>query len=420
MKHLKSFNDWKNISESSDHNDINEYWTFNDAKDFANKLLDTGSKAVSNLKNKSENTFSWGKELIKDFYYKKIKQGKSCNMSSKKTKKEAFLEAKKSGCNYFAWGGNWYNTETDMPIDQEIKAYAKKEYQYPVVVDYFEMGQKEAGGGFGHLQAWSLKEPKYQINAMPEKADIDKVLLGGVGDIKGGKGIAPEYSQTMYNQVCSELNGLKKQSITIKMNKKEYDNFKKIVGDWAKKKVKDVPDAVIGASKKSYNLLFSNCTDHTVRSTLFDMRAITGTLPLLGFKKIKSYYSGRYEERKTGVRVMNLDRLDISVPQQYEDPKYVIKNAETIVSNKWTIVLQETLWKQKESIKKLVGKNTDAQSAVTALDSMNTQSRKKDGSWDRTFKKGSTTDKALQAVRKLISSGYSPVKVDWKDFFKKK
>ena len=59
MKHLKSFNDWKNISESSDHNDINEYWTFNDAKDFANKLLDTGSKAVSNLKNKSENTFSW-------------------------------------------------------------------------------------------------------------------------------------------------------------------------------------------------------------------------------------------------------------------------------------------------------------------------------------------------------------------------
>ena len=74
------------------------------------------------------------------------------------------------------------------------------------------------------------------------------------------------------------------------MNKKEYDNFKKIVGDWAKKKVKDVPDAVIGASKKSYNLLFSNCTDHTVRSTLFDMRAITGTLPLLGFKKIKSYF----------------------------------------------------------------------------------------------------------------------------------
>ena len=419
MKHLKSFNDWKNISESSN-NDINEYWTFNDAKDFANKLLDTGSKAVSNLKNKSENTFSWGKVLIKDFYYKKIKQGKSCNMSSKKTKEEAFLEAKKSGCNYFAWGGNWYNTETDMPIDQEIKAYAKKEYQYSVVVDYFEMGQKEAGGGFGHLQAWSLKEPKYQINAMPEKADIDKVLLGGVGDIKGGKGIAPEYSQTMYNQVCSELNGLKKQSITIKMNKKEYDNFKKIVGDWAKKKVKDVPDAVIGASKKSYNLLFANCTDHTVRSTLFDMRAITGTLPLLGFKKIKSYYSGRYEERKTGVRVMNLDRLDISVPQQYEDPKYVIKNAETIVSNKWTVIIQETLWKQKDSIKKLVGKNPDAQAAITSLDSMNTQSRRKDGLWDRTFKKGNTTEKALMLVRKLVDSGYSPAKVDWNEFFKKK
>ena len=49
---------------------------------------------------------------------------------------------------------------------------------------------------------------------------------------------------------------------------------------------------------------------------------------------------------------MNLDRLDISVPQQYEDPKYVIKNAETIVSNKWTVIIQETLWKQKDSIKK--------------------------------------------------------------------
>lgn len=419
MKHLKSFNDWKNISESYNR-EINEWWSFDDAKDFANKLMNTGSKAVSNLKKKGKESFSWGKGLIKDFYYKKIKQGKSCNMSSKKTRKEAFLAAKKDGCNYFAWGGNWYNTETDMPIDQEIKAYAKKEYQYPVVVDYFEMGQKAAGGGFGHLQAWSLKEPKYQINAMPEKADIDKVLLGGVGDTRTGKKIAPEYSQTMYNQVCSELNDLKKQSIIIKMSKKEYENFKKIVGDWAKKKVKDVPDAVIGASNKSYNLLFSNCTDHTVRSTLFDMKAITGTLPFLGFKKIKSYYSGRYEERKSGARVMNLDRLDISVPTEYENPRYVIKNAETIVANKWTVILQETLWKQKESIKKLVGKNPDAQAAITALDSMNTQSRRKDGSWDRTFKKGSSTDKALQLVRKLISSGYSPVKVDWKDFFKKK
>lgn len=419
MKHLKSFKDWKNISESSD-NDINEFWTFDDAKDFANKLIDTGSKAVSNLKKKGENTFYWGKGLVKDFYYKKIKQGKSCNMSSKKTRKEAFLAAKKEGCNYFSWGGNWYNTETDMPIDQEIRAYAKKEYQYPVVVDYFEMGQEAAGGGFGHLQAWSLKEPSYQINAMPEKADIDKVLLGGVGDIKLGKKIAPEYSQTMYNQVCSELNGLKKQSITIKMNKKEYNNFKKIVGNWAKKKVKDVPDAVIGASKKSYNLLFANCTDHTVRSTLFDMKTITGTLPLLGFKKIKSYYSGRYEERKTGVRVMNLDRLDISVPGEYENPKYVIKNAETIVANKWTVIIQETLWKQKDQIKKLVGKNPNAQAAISALDSMNTQSRRKDGSWDRTFKKGSSTEKALQLVRKLVASGYSPVSVDWKSFFKKK
>lgn len=420
MKNIKSFNEWKKITEPSDSNDINEWWTLDDYKSFANKLLDTGEKAVSKLKRKGKDTFSWGKSIIKSFYYNNIKQGKSCNMSSKKTRKEAFLSAKKQGCNYFVWGGNWYNTETDMPIDQEIRAYAKKEFQYPVVVDYFEMGQKDAGGGFGHLQAWSLKEPKYQINAMPEKADIDKVLLGGIGDIKGGKKLAPEYSQTMYNQVCSELNHLKKQSIVIKMNKKEYDRFKKIVGDWAKKKVKDVPDAVIGASKKSYNLLFSNCTDHTVRSTLFSMNAITGTLPLLGFKKIKSHYSGRYEERKAGVRVMNLNRLDISVPLEYENPKYVIKNAETIVSNKWTVVLQETLWKQKESIKKLVGKNPNAQAAVTALDSMNTQSRRKDGSWDRIFKKGSTTDKALQAVRKLISSGYSPVKVDWEDFFKKK
>ena len=420
MKHLKSFKDWNNISESSS-DDINEYWNFDDYKDFANKLLDTGKKTVSNLKKKGDDSFNWGKGILKDFYYNSIKQGKSCNMSSKKTRKEAFLAAKKQGCNYFVWGGNWYNTETDMPMEQEIKAYAKKEFQYPVVVDYFEMGQKDAGGGFGHLQAWSLKEPKYQINAMPEKADIDKVLLGGVGDTKTGEKIYPEYSQTMYNQVCSELNHLKKQSVVIKMNKKEYDNFKKIVGDWAKKKVKDVPTAVIGASNKSYNLLFSNCTQHTVRSTLFDMRAITGVLPTLGFKKIKSYYSGRYEERKTGVKIMNIDdRLDIAVPEEYKDPKYVIKNAENIVANKWTVIIQETLWKQKESIKKLVGKNPNAQGAVTAIDLMNNQSRKKDGSWDRLYKKGSSTDKALQEVRKLVASGYSPVEVDWKDFFKKK
>lgn len=353
--------------------------------------------------------------IVKSFYYNVIKQGKSCDMSSKGSKNEAFLAAKKEGCNYFSWGDNWYNTETDMPIEQEIEAYSDK-CIYPVVIDYFSMGQEAAGGGFGHLQSWSLKEPRYQINAMPEKADIDKVLLGGIGDSPGGG--PPEYQQTMYNQVCSELNNLKKESIVIKMTKEEYERYKKIVGDWAQKKVKDVSAAVIGASKKSYNLLFSNCTDHTVRSAVLNPDATSLTLPILGYKLIKLYYSGRYEERKEGVRIMNLgEKLDISVPSEYEDPKYVIKNAETIVANKWTVIIQETLWKQKDEIKKLIGKNPNAQNAVTAIDLMNTQSRKKDRSWDRTFTKGGSTDKALQAVRKMVESGYSPVPVDWKKFF---
>ncbi len=356
--------------------------------------------------------------ILKSFYYNVIKQGKSCDMSSKGSKDEAFLAAKKEGCNYFSWNDNWYNAETDMPISQEIKAYSDKSI-YPVVVDCFNMGQEAAGGGFGHLQSWSLDEPKYQINAMPEKADIDKVLLGGIGDAPGGG--PPEYQQTMYNQVCSELNNLKKESIVIKMTKEEYERYKKIVGDWAQKKVKDVSTAVIGASKKSYNLLFSNCTDHTVRSAVLNPDATSLTLPILGYKLIKLYYSGRYEERKEGVRIMNIEgRLDISVPSEYEDPKYVIKNAETIVANKWTVIVQETLWNQKDEIKKLIGKNPNAQSAVTAIDLMNAQSRKKDGKWDRTFSKGRSTDKALQAVRKLVESGYNPVSVDWKDFFKNK
>ena len=399
MKHLLSFENWFNLDESEEilyNGSLNEKGSY---QKWANKIKD-----------KNDKLFPGG--ILKSFYYNVVKQGKSCNMSNKKSRKEAFLAAKKSGCNYFSWGDNWYNTQTDMPMEQEIKAYAKKKFQYPVVVDYFEMGQELAGGGFGHLQAWSLKEPKYQINAMPEKAEIDKVLLGGIGDSK-------EYQKTMYNQVTAELNKLKKQSIVIKMDKEEYDNFKKIVGDWAGKKIKNVPKAVIGASKKSYNLLFANCTDHTVRATLLNLATISGTLPLIGYKKIKAHYSGRYEERKTGVRVMNLKRVDISVPQEYENSQYVLKNAETIISNKWTVVVQQTLWNQRESIKSLVGKNPNAQAALSAIDAMNTQSRKKDGSWDRSFTKGGSTDKALQAVRKLVSSGYKPIRVNWKTFFKK-
>ena len=397
MKHILSFQNWDDLNES---------------KNNSGKKQGSSFKGwVDKFKKKKGEIIPGG--ILKSFYYNVVKQGKSCNMSSKKTKKEAFLAAKKAGCNYFSWGDNWYNTESDMPMEQEIKAYAKKSFQYPVVVDYFEMGQELAGGGFGHLQAWSLKEPKYQINAMPEKAEIDRVLLGGVAQGK-------EYEKTMYNQVTSELNKLRKQSIVIKLDKEEYRNFKKIVGDWAGKKIKNVEQAVTGASKKSYNLLFANCTDHTVRATLFDLRAISGTLPIVGYKKIKSHYAGRYEERKTGVRVMNIGRVDISVPQEYENPSYVIKNANTIVSNKWTVILQETLWRQKEGIRKLIGKDPNAQYAVTAIDEMNKLSRKKDGSWDRKFSKGGATDKALQAVRKVIASGYKPVKINWKEFFKEK
>jgi len=404
MKNILSFQNWSDLNESKNNS--------------RGKDKSSYKGWVDKLKKKKGEIIPGG--VLKSFYYNVVKQGKSCNMSSKKTKKGAFLAAKKSGCNYFSWGDNWYNTETDMPMEQEIKAYAKKSFQYPVVVDYFEMGQELAGGGFGHLQAWSLNEPKYQINAMPEKADIDKVLLGGIGDITSSIGAGKEYEKTMYNQVTSELNKLKKQSIVIKMDKKEYDTFRKIVGNWAGKKVKDVASAVTGASNKSYNLLFANCTDHTVRATLFNLKDISGTLPLIGYKKIKAYYSGRYEERKTGVRVMNTKEVSISVPQEYENAAYVLKNADTIVSNKWTIVLQETLWKQKDAIRQLVGKNPNAQLAISSIDEMNRNGRKKDGTWDRKFSKGGSTDKALQAVRKLVSSGYKPVNVNWKEFFKTK
>jgi len=116
---------------------------------------------------------------------------------------------------------------------------------------------------------------------------------------------------------------------------------------------------------------------------------------------------------------MNLKKIDIAVPQEYENPSYVLKNAETIISNKWTVIVQETLWAQRNSIEKIAGTNPNARQAVTALDAMNKQSRKKDGGWDRKFTKGGATDKALQAVRKVAYSGYKPIKVSWKSFFKK-
>ena len=164
-----------------------------------------------------------------------------------------------------------------------------------VVVDFFSMGQKEAGGGFGHIQAWSKNDDEYQINAMPKKADVTSVLF------KPGSEEA-----TMYNQVVHELDKLEKTSIILKMNSSEYDHFKKFCGDWAGKYINEVKNH--GKSEKGYNLIFSNCTLHTLKAVIpSEALAVTYAVgsvsfPGMAFNFIKSHYVGCYTQVKGGYR----------------------------------------------------------------------------------------------------------------------
>jgi hypothetical protein len=294
------------------------------------------------------------------------------------------------------------------------------------------MGQVEAGGGFGHIQAWSLDEPNYQINAMPKKADISALVGSDILDITDDRTV-------MYNQIVHELNKLNKESIVVRMNDEEYNHFKQVAGDWAGKYYNEVEKAYRGANNSKYNILFSNCSQHTIRAVIsgdgfkenFYKDGLLNVAPVVAFDSIKQYYGdGRYVERESGVRFVPIEGRtnELKLPSEYNDPKYVINNALTVVSNKWTEVLQQTLWQQKEEVEKVANEfkinetNNQvltARKTLDALNKMEKESKKSDGKWDRTFKQGGTTDLALSAIKDFMKIGYEPVPVDWNEYFKK-
>jgi len=372
------------------------------------------------------------KGVAKDFYYDVMVHAKTCRGNDNKTLDQNFYDMKSQKCGYFKWKGTWYNTETDMPIEQELKAYKDKKYPHNVVVDYFPMGQVEAGGGFGHIQAWSLDEPNFQINAMPKKADISAFVGSNSADFTDDRTV-------MYNQIVHELNKLNKESIVVRMNDKEYSHFKEVAGDWAGKYHTKFETAYKGANNSKYNILFSNCSQHTIRAVIpdggfkenFYRNPLLNVAPVVAFDSIKQYYGdGRYVERESGVRFVPIEGRtnELKLPSEYNDPKYVINNALTVVSNKWTEVLQQTLWQQKEKVEKVANefKNNEtnnqvlaAKKALEALNKMEKESRKSDGKWDRTFKQGGATDLALTAIKDFMKIGYEPVPVDWNEYFKK-
>lgn len=342
------------------------------------------------------------KDLAKDFYYNFLKSGKSCNIEAD-NKDDAFFKAKKAGCNYFNWNGKWYNTETDMPIDQELKAYAQKNFTNYVVVDYFAALQS-VGGGLGHIQAWSLTDTEYQINPMPLNADIRSIIPYDTESIG------------IHNMAIEELNQLNKESIVLKMSDSEYEHFKKTVGLWKGRKrkwlEKALKDPSISDNIKSwfdnYNIIFNNCSHATVQAVIPTSNKITrmiNTIPWEAYQEIKKYYQGRFEERTAGIRFEKLSGVGDQVPAQYQNPEYVIKNAETIVANKWTVAVQQTLWAQYDMLRSNsadTGSGVEYKKAAEAVKKMHDKSFVQNGNkWDKTF--GPDTKAALQAIRNIKS-----------------
>lgn len=347
----------------------------------------------------------WIEPIAKDIYYKWWQNGKACEIDAS-SKDSAFLQAKRDGCNFFKWQDVWYNTETDMPIEQELKAYAKKNYSNYVVVDYFNMFQS-VGGGFGHIQAWSLKEPEYQINPMPLNADIRSLVPMDPSSVG------------IYNQAVEELYDLKFESLVLRMSDSEYAHFKSTVGAWKSVKQKWLENNKTTLSDNlkdwfnNYNILFNNCAHYVQQSVLPDSNKLSralNTIPWDAYNEIKSYYYGRSERKASGLRLpyKKIAGVGEQVPSKYEDPEYVIKNAETIVSNRWTIVVQQTLWAQYDTIKRNADRNSNYQKAADAINQMHQSGFVQNGNkWDKIF--GQDTKAALEAVRDL--SSYKPVPI---------
>ncbi len=354
---------------------------------------------------------------------------------------DCFYQLKKQGYVYVYWKGQFYNLETNMPLKQETLAYADEKDFNVVGVDYFPMLNFKIAAGFGHIQTYSVDEPQYQINPWPSGNESDLWYLHPTGPILGGPTVelsrsltdweGQDESTTILNYEFYKDVINKKQTIYIKMNDVEYENFKKVCGNWAGKKASEVSKAKQGQSAEHYNFLLRNCSQHTVRAVIpnnDDFQYTLSTLPLMGYRMIKDYYNGRYTERSLGQNYVDVGTrtTELMIPKQYDDSKYVIKNASDIISNRFTIIVQETLSNQLSPIsfiiqngEKLRKKELDAyKQAYEQIKKMVKKSKKNDGSWDKTS--GLELQLAIKDTQNLIENyGYEPEDVDFYELYNK-
>jgi len=386
--------------------------------DWLYKIMGAIFDPIKKIYNDIMNYFEFLPKLV---YYAAIQPDK-VGYCSQDSKDDCFYLAKKQGYVYFYWKGDFYNTETNMPLKQETLAYANEKDFNIVGVDYFPMGNIKIAFGFGHLQAYSVDEPQYQINPWPSGND----WLASLTDIEGEDDSTVILNHEFYKDYIN-----KKQTIYIKMNDVEYENFKKVCGDWAGKKASEVSTAQRGQSAEHYNFLLKNCSQHTVRAVIpninnFDY--VISTPPVMGIRMIKKYYNGRYTERSSGQNYIDVGSrtTELMIPKQYKDSKYVIKYAFDIISNRYTMIVQETLSNQllpifsmiENANKRIRKEELDAyEQAYEQIKLMVKKSKKKDGSWDKTS--GIELQLAIEDTQNLINNyGYEPEDVDFIELYR--
>jgi len=210
---------------------------------------------------------------------------------------EAFLTAKEQGLSEFKWNGQRYNTQLKMSLADEskVKSYrpagAKDMSYQPVVINYYGVGNKVVPGGPGHIEAFSLNDPDYQINAN----DANWSAFGESGNfLNADIGQAKSADPT--------------ESIMVYLTPEEYKNFQKEVGSKKGTKYSELSGKERGNNPDYYNVLTQNCSDATCRAMgVADPGNIIaktaepttgfggfGTLPNAAFEAIRKQYSNRW------------------------------------------------------------------------------------------------------------------------------
>lgn len=208
---------------------------------------------------------------------------------------EAFLNAKKQGLSEFKYKGQRYNTQLKMSLldESKVEAYrpsgAKDMSYVPVVVNYYGMGSSLVPGGAGHIEAFSLTDPNYQINAN----DAEYQAFGKSGNFKN-------------IDIGDEKTVDPSESLMIYLTPDEYKNFQREVGNKKGTKWSELSKEERANNPDYYNVLTKNCSDATCRAMgvkdpgniiakQFTMGQADefGTLPNAAFEAIRSQYKDR-------------------------------------------------------------------------------------------------------------------------------